>query len=362
MNDLKFYAGQKVLITGNTGFKGTWLTSMLLHLGAEVVGLSSFDGEINQTFVATGFEKEIKQYKADIRDAGTVEDIIEAEKPRVIFHLAAQSLTLRAMREPVLTFQTNVQGTVNVLEAVRRSDHLCSVIVVTSDKSYENKEWYWSYRESDRLFGADPYGASKSMAENAVRAYHQAFFRHSDNIKVCTVRAGNVFGGGDWSADRLVPDCIRAWSNNGMIEIRSPHACRPWTYVLDVLNGYLQAGINLHEKNGMNGESFNFGPIYLEAITVSDLVTKLWNAYEGSGFPVPMNVVQDDSAKTENIQLKLSSEKAMAVLGWRPVPTFEEAIDETVFWYEQFLKDDRQARAITNLQTSKFFEKITFGA
>lgn len=358
MIDFKFYSGKKVLITGNTGFKGTWLTAILLHLGAEVIGVASFRGKVNPTFLASGYEQKIKQYRVDIRDDQKLEKVISKEKPRLIFHLAAQALTLRGIRDPLTTFQVNVLGTVNLLEVVRKTRLACTVVVATSDKSYENKEWYWSYRESDRLFGSDPYGASKSMAENAVRAYYQAFFSDSQRVKVCTVRAGNVFGGGDWSEDRLVPDCIRAWSENRQIEIRSPDATRPWSYVLDVLLGYLQACKALVEQDGLNGESYNFGPDNHSNLSVMEFVERMWKHYNQEEPLVPTQNLADAASNKEHKQLQLSSEKARKVLGWRPRFSVYESTQATVDWYQKFLIDKSLATYLLDRQVTEYFLRV----
>lgn len=356
MKQTQQYSQQKVLITGNTGFKGTWLTSMLLHLGADVAGLSSFEGQVNPTFLASGIEKDIAQYKVNIRDANSVEQVIRRERPRYIFHLAAQSLTLKGIREPVLTFETNVQGTMNLMEAVRKVNHECTVVIVTSDKCYNNREWCWSYRETDRLFGSDPYGASKSMAENVVHAYYQTYFHHCDHIRVCTVRAGNVFGGGDWSENRIVPDCFRAWREHRPIEIRSPHATRPWSYVLDVLNGYLTAASAMEKQQQLNGESFNFGPISTEPIPVLDLVTRMWNLFDESGAPVPVIIQHSNEIRLENEQLRLSSDKALSVLGWRPVYDFPRSLSDTVSWYRSHMEECEDIRSLTEKLTTDFLK------
>lgn len=359
MTDLKFYSGQKVLITGNTGFKGTWLTAMLLHLGAEVVGIASFKGKTNPTFKASGLSSRIKQYEVDIRDAEKIEAVIETERPRFVFHLAAQALTLKALEEPVPTFQINVQGTANLLEAVRKTTITCSIVVVTSDKCYENKEWYWSYRESDRVFASDPYGASKSMAENVVHAYHRAFFDKTEGVKVCTVRSGNVFGGGDWSENRLVPDCIRAWSENREIEVRSPEATRPWSYVLDVLYGYLQVCKELTERDELNGESFNFGPNSHGVLSVLGFVERIWQHYRTQEIAAPVKIHSDSLNKKEHQFLQLSSEKVRTVIGWRPNLDFDDSVQETVEWYKQYLDNKTMAAELLNKQASEYLTRIS---
>jgi CDP-glucose 4,6-dehydratase len=354
MTELQHYSGRKVLITGNTGFKGAWLTTMLLRLGAQVIGVASFSGREYPSFKALEIEKEIQQYKFDISDSEALEKLIEREKPEFIFHLASQPITLMGMEKPLYTIQTNVLGTANLLEAVRRTSNQCNLIIVTSDKCYQNKEWHWSYRENDRLFGADPYGASKSMVENVAHAYYSSYFKSGEQVRICTVRAGNVFGGGDWSENRLVPDCIRAWTINDEIEIRSPQATRPWTYVLDVLYGYLTAGINLDQRDTLNGESYNFGPTALESVSVDEFVHGLWGFFGPEGVRTPLKVLSSSSMSNENELLQLSSEKAISVLGWKPKYDMEGAMNQTIKWYKQYLHEPEGIKQLTDLQLSEY--------
>lgn len=353
---LKVYSGSKVLITGNTGFKGTWLTSLLLQLGAKVIGVASFSGRRYDAYERLQIRNRIDQRELDVCNYPELEKLIYEEKPEFIFHLAAQAITLTGLKKPLYTLQTNVIGTTNVLEAIRNAEYACNVVIITSDKCYENKEWYWSYRETDRLFGADPYGASKSMAENVTWAYYNSYFKRESGVKVCTARAGNVFGGGDWSDNRLVPDCIRAWTDGQQIEVRSPHSTRPWSFVLDVLYGYLVLGVAMNNRYGLSGESFNFGPSSVESVSVSEFVGRLWSFYQEGNNGAPMKLVTPTLDQQENELLKLSSDKAAKILAWKPLYDLSTAMSLTVSWYKEFLNRSEDVQRLTDSQVSEYLK------
>ncbi|MBA7530750.1 CDP-glucose 4,6-dehydratase [subsurface metagenome] len=297
------YKGKKVLITGNTGFKGSWLTAWLLKLGAKVYGLSKDVPTIPSMFEGLNLNKKITYFEKDDRDLNSVLQIINDVKPDFIFHLAAKNR--------------------------------CIGIIITSDKCYDNVEWIWGYRENDRLGGKDIYSGSKGATELVIKSYYHSFFKHNDNIRVASARAGNVIGGGDWAQDRIVPDCMRAWSNNESVEIRNPNSTRPWQHVLEPLSGYLTIGWKLFESGELNGESFNFGPDTTITHTVKDLVFnlgKFWNLEnsfkEGSS--------SNQNKFSEARLLKLNCDKALFFLKWVPTLDFEQLIKFTGNWYYNY--------------------------
>jgi CDP-glucose 4,6-dehydratase len=271
------YQGKKVLITGNTGFKGSWLSVWLYQLGAEVYGISNgIPTTPFSLFEDLLLDDKINYIAADIRDADKMKILFNEIKPDFVFHLAAQPIVLSSYNDPVETMTTNVMGTVNILEALRFLNHNCSAVIITSDKCYDNVEWLWGYKETDALGGKDPYSASKGASELMVKTYACSYFmKPQSQIRIISVRAGNVIGGGDWAENRIVPDCIRAWLKNIPVEIRSPQSTRPWQHVLEPLSGYLQAGMRLSEDILMNGEAFNFGPNSDQNKTVKELISGL---------------------------------------------------------------------------------------
>ncbi len=326
------YAGRRILVTGHTGFKGSWLSLWLLNLGAEVSGLSLDVPTEPSNFETLGIEARIDHRFGDVRDPGIVQDAIERTKAEVVFHLAAQSLVRRAYDEPRLTFETNVMGVVNVLDALKNASNVKAAVIVTSDKCYENVGWDYGYREDDRLGGADPYSASKAAAEVAFSAYSRSFLNARPNLHVATGRAGNVIGGGDWAADRIVPDCIRAWAQDRAPLVRAPLATRPWQHVLEPLSGYLWLGHGLLAgRPGLAGEAFNFGPAAENDHTVADLIAQMRQTW-----PAPDYDRREASDKPEASLLKLSCDKALRRLSWQPTLTFPEAARFTAQWYRGF--------------------------
>jgi len=334
----EIYKNKKVLITGNTGFKGSWLTIWLLKLGARVYGISKDIPTKPSIFEELGLEKRILHYNKDVRDLKSVKEIIEGIKPDFLFHLAAQSLVSVSYTEPIETISTNVLGTTNILEALRGSNHICFGIIITSDKCYDNVEWVWGYKETDSLGGKDIYSGSKGAAELVFKSYYHSFIKKSDsNVKVLSARAGYVIGGGDWGKDRLVPDCIRSWNNNEIVKIRSPKATRPWQHVLEPLSGYLTLGMQLYKGNDLNGESFNFGPLSQYSQTVKTLIedlTKYWNGYNtAQAYKITSNMKFDEAGL-----LKLNCDKALLLLKWLPTLSYEKLIEFTASWYLNFYK------------------------
>ena len=327
-----FWEGKRVLVTGHTGFKGSWLSLWLTELGATVHGLALPPDTTPALFNQLDLAASVDHFVGDIRNAELVADRVWRVQPDVVFHLAAQPLVRRSYSEPALTWETNVMGTVHVLEALRSLDNLCAVVVVTTDKVYENREWLHAYRETDRLGGHDPYSSSKSAAELAVASWRSSFFTDSSGIRVATARAGNVIGGGDWAADRVVPDLVRALTSGKPVQVRNPGSVRPWQHVLEPLSGYLL----LAEKLYLSGsvllqDAFNFGPGFDGFRTVGELVTEClrwwpgqWDRSESPGDPHEAGL------------LTLATEKANSLLGWQPRWSFAEGVEHTIAWYMQF--------------------------
>lgn len=329
------YRGKRVLITGHTGFKGSWLALWLLHLGAEVAGYSLDVPTDPANFQLLDLTHRLRHFLGDIRDRERLEQVIDEFRPEFVFHLAAQSLVRRSYAEPALTFETNTMGMVNVLECIRTRPWIGSAVLITSDKAYRNDEWVWGYREIDALGGHDPYSGSKSCAELVAHSYFHSFLRNGDTW-VATTRAGNVIGGGDWASDRIVPDCVRAWASGKTATIRSPAATRPWQHVLEPLSGYLWLGARLAGRQpGLNGEAFNFGPDAHVNETVAELLSEMQSRWPEVKWAVP---VGSDERRHEATLLKLSCDKALAHLRWRAVLRFPETVAFTVEWYRQWMQ------------------------
>jgi CDP-glucose 4,6-dehydratase len=350
----KAFSGKVVLVTGHTGFKGSWLTAWLQRLGARVIGLSVDIPTEPSHFTELGLVAEIDDRRMDIRNAEAVAGLVAEVEPDFVFHLAAQPLVRRSYRLPLETFATNAMGTCNLLEALRLSQHPCTVVLITSDKCYDNVEWVWGYRETDRLGGKDPYSGSKGAAELVIRSYHASFFGAADSqIRVAVGRAGNVVGGGDWAEDRIVPDCIRAWSEDRTVEVRNPDATRPWQHVLEPLSGYLWLGILLREQAALNGEAFNFGPPLVQDHSVGDVITALAGAWSGEA---RYEIARPAGGVAEAGLLKLNCDKAFADLKWRPTLDFQEMIELTGQWYDAYYRQDRRESvlALTHSQIERY--------
>lgn len=330
-----FYKNKKVLVTGNTGFKGSWLTIWLKRLGAEVIGIALDPKTDRDLFFLAGLSNKIRDYREDIRNLDKIQEILTNEKPEIVFHLAAQALVLPSYENPVSTFETNIMGTVNILETCRHTPSVKQIIIVTTDKVYENKETLTGYKETDPLGGYDPYSASKAATEIIAQSFRLSFAQspnHPTNQSIATVRAGNVIGGGDWSEYRLVPDCIRALENNKPVIIRNPYAIRPWQHVLESLSGYMLLALKMAEDPKKYSGAWNFGPDIEDFTTVKDLADLLISLY-GSG----RWETKDDCNKVhEALLLKLNIYKAKDILGWKPLLGFREAIQWTVEWYKAY--------------------------
>ncbi len=331
------YDGKRVVVTGNTGFKGSWLTTWLRMLGAEVFGIANAIPPTPSMFTSLKLQQDISHHVIDVRDKSALSSLIQQLRPDFIFHLAAQALVFDAYANPTDTFSTNVMGTANVLDALRDAAFPCVAVMITSDKCYENLEWVWGYRETDRLGGGDPYSASKACAELVISSYVRSFFAKPNGaVRVVSTRAGNVIGGGDWSANRIVPDCIRAWTSGKAVELRRPQSTRPWQHVLEPLSGYLRAGQVLHEDASLHGESFNFGPNAGQSYSVEVLIrelSRLW--FQGVSESESVNLKPDHSLPEAGL-LKLCCDKAHSLLHWEPVLDFGRTAEFTAAWYSQF--------------------------
>jgi len=329
------YRGRRVFVTGHTGFKGSWLAAWLLRLGAEVGGYADGIPTTPSHFSAINLGGHLMDIRGDIRDRQALDDAIDRFRPEVIFHLAAQALVRKSYAAPAETFETNMTGTLNVLEAARRSSALLALVLITSDKCYRNDEWIWGYRETDHLGGADPYSASKGCAEIIAHSYFQSFFQSGPAC--ATTRAGNVIGGGDWAEDRIVPDCARAWSQACPAVIRSPLATRPWQLVLEPLSGYLWLGARLLDNQGHpfdpRGQAYNFGPADGVNNTVAEITESL--AKYWPDFHVAMDKAGQAGMK-ESTLLKLCCDKALTHLNWKATLQFDETIRYTAEWYRCF--------------------------
>jgi CDP-glucose 4,6-dehydratase len=347
------YDGLPVLVTGHTGFKGSWLVTWLLEQGAQVIGFSHPEPPTRPSnFVAARLAERIIDVRGDIRDLDALRDTIVTHRPQIAFHLAAQPIVLRSVEQPKLTMDTNAGGTVNMLEAIRTTDSVRALVSITTDKVYENQEWLWGYRETDSLGGHDPYSASKAMAELAIAAYRSTYFRpegygREHQVAIASTRAGNVIGGGDFADFRLVPDCMKALMEGRPIGVRNPLSVRPWQHVLEPLSGYLWLGARLLREGPAYGEAWNFGPLEQKGVPARDLTEKLVELW-GSGSWVH---TQPGYAEVETGQLRLSWDKAAHRLNWRPVYTWVDALIEITGWFKAYQAgDDMQAVTLHHIQ------------
>lgn len=332
------YAGKTVLITGHTGFKGSWLALWLHALGARVVGYALEPPTNPSLFAAIDLSAKITHTIGDVRDFGHLSAVLETHQPQIVFHLAAQPLVRLSYHEPQLTYETNVMGTVNLLEAVRRTPSVRVVVNVTSDKCYENKEWDYSYRENDPLGGFDPYSSSKGCAELVSSSYRNSFFDKPDGVRMASVRAGNVVGGGDWALDRIVPDCIRSLQANTPVGVRNPHAIRPWQHVLEPLSGYLWLGSLLWSKGQAYAGPWNFGPDPRSNITVKEVVEKIIKNWENGSW----NGATDTGRQLHEARfLKLDCTRANNLLKWFPVYDIDQTLRVTTAWYREYCSGSR---------------------
>jgi CDP-glucose 4,6-dehydratase len=343
------FEGRKVLVTGHTGFKGSWLTLWLNMLKADVTGIALDPGDKAGAFNAMNISSLCKDIRQDINDYNKVFSIFREQKPEIVFHLAAQPLVLESYQHPVETFKTNVMGTVNILEACRETASVKAIIIVTTDKCYENKEWVYGYREDDRLGGKDPYSASKAAAELVVKSFRESFFPPGKGIGLATVRAGNVIGGGDWASNRIVPDCIRALQANNPIEVRNPFSVRPWQHVLEPLGAYLMLAHEMIDNPVKFSGPWNFGPDHEGVKNVKELVKEIIHFWEEGNWV-------DTGTGTKNRPheaglLTLDISKARNLLLWQPSYTFCQAVEATVSWYKsQFMGENMAKKGIEQIE------------
>lgn len=348
---VNFWRGRRVLVTGHTGFKGAWLSLWLVEAGANVTGIALNPDTEPSLFSQLGLAAEMDHRIIDIRDAAAVQRAVIDTAPEVVLHLAAQSLVLRGYQHPVDTWNINVTGTIHVLEALRHLDAPCSVVIVTTDKVYENREWEFGYRETDPLGGHDPYSASKAAAEIAVSCWRSSFLPGTTGVRVASARAGNVIGGGDWAEHRIIPDIARALSAGQPIKVRNRQATRPWQHVLEPLGGYLQLARRLTESGDQRFQgAFNFGPDAEASRTVGELVAECLKHWPGSAVDL-----SPPNAPHEARQLSLVIERARERLGWQPRWHFARGVAETITWYKAARQlDARGLRELSLAQVHRF--------
>ena len=353
MKTLKnFYKNKKILVTGATGFKGAWLCSWLLKLGAKVYGLGFNPNKNKNLFYSLSLDKKIILKLFDIRDFKKLNQFIKSSKPSIIFHLAAQPLIYESYKKPLLTFEVNCLGTLNILEITKKSKFIKSLVSVTSDKCYENKGWTRGYKENDELGGVDPYSASKASSELIIRAYRESFFSCKENRGVSSARAGNVIGGGDWSTKRLIPDCIRAIKKNIPINLRNPNFNRPWQFVMEPLKGYLILAKKQYENPKKYSGAWNFGTEAKSITNVKKIVEYLIKFW-GSG----TLKVQKINKFYEQHNLQLDIKKAKKELNWRPTYNIKDSVKVTTSWYYRVLEKKENPITVTNFQIDKYMNE-----
>lgn len=356
----EIYQGRRVLLIGHTGFKGSWLAEWLLMLGADLTGFALEPPTTPALFAQLDLGARMCDLRGDVRDRKKVADLIAHNAPELVIHMAAQPLVRLSYDIPAETFETNVMGTVNVLEGIRVAKHSCAVLIVTTDKCYENREWLHSYREEDPMGGYDPYSASKGCAELVVSAYRRSFFGTLP-VALASARAGNVIGGGDWALDRIVPDCIRSLAKGEKVPVRNPHATRPWQHVLEPLGGYLLLGARLlanvaggaafrcRPENAVFESAFNFGPPLESNKTVGQLVAEILKNWPGH-----WENQWRGNAPHEASLLNLATDKAYHLLGWRPRWAFEETIARTTQWYQKHFEEKANLVGLTRHQIAEY--------
>lgn len=346
----KFWSGKRVLVTGHTGFKGSWLSAWLLKRGAVVTGIALEPDGTQALFDQLDIAGAIDHHIEDIRDAGVISRIVKSCSPEVVFHLAAQPLVLRSYADPLETWSTNVMGTAHLLDALRAIDHRCAAVIVTTDKVYQNNEWEFGYRETDRLGGHDPYSSSKAATEIACATWRSSFFNQKPDFRLASARAGNVIGGGDWSENRIIPDLARALDAGEPVTVRNPGATRPWQHVLDPLYGYIQLAERLFNSDDPKLEdAFNFGPSPEAQRPVRDLIETALKYWPGKAeFHDP-----DPGSAHEAGKLALNIERAKHLLDWSPIWDFETAVSQTMAWY-QAAASGADMRAATHSQLEQF--------
>lgn len=356
MKKISAFKDKTVLITGNTGFKGSWMSLWLESLGAKVIGVSSGVPTTPSNFEAISIQNSIIHYNGDICNTDFLKKVINKHQPDFFFHFAAQALVKNSYENPLNTMMVNAIGTASVLESLLDYEKKIVLVLITSDKAYDNVEWVWGYRETDSLGGKDPYSASKGMAELAIKSYYHSFYKTNKFVKLGITRAGNVIGGGDWAEDRIVPDSIKAWADSSPVEIRSPKSTRPWQHVLEPLSGYLLLAMKLFNNEVQSGEPFNFGPSSENNQSVEELIIQMTKHWENASW-------NDVSNKKEIFHeaglLKLNCDKAYLQLGWLPSLTFEETVKLTTKWYKLFYsqKNNESIRDFSISQINYYTDK-----
>ncbi|MBL79421.1 MAG: CDP-glucose 4,6-dehydratase [Nitrosomonadaceae bacterium] len=347
------FDGKKVLITGHTGFKGSWLSMWLFNLGAKITGISLDIPTQPSNFEASELGTILDDHRVDIRDSKRIDRILEDSNPDFVFHLAAQSIVRYSYENPLETISINALGTATLLDGLRKLKKNIVAVIITSDKAYDNVEWVWGYRETDSLGGKDPYSASKGMAELAIRAYFESYFKSPDsNVRIGIARAGNVIGGGDWAENRIVPDCMKAWSCGDEVSIRNPNSTRPWQHVLEPIGGYLVLGAKLALQPEVHGQSFNFGPPAEQNYSVDDLISEMGKYWDNARW-------KKDSIESRPLHeaglLKLNCDKALFDLNWKPTMDFGDTVRMTVEWYREFYEGNRiSMRKFTIAQINEY--------
>jgi CDP-glucose 4,6-dehydratase len=356
--DPKFWKDKSVFLTGHTGFKGGWLSTWLNELGALVSGYALEPTTTPSYFELCSLSQRINSHIGDIRDVDAVIGSMRMAQPEIVFHLAAQPLVNRSYREAAATFATNVIGTANFLEAVKTTASVQAVVIITSDKCYENNDWAWGYRESDALGGHDPYSASKACAELVCNAYRRSFFQTIDRtLPIATARAGNVIGGGDWSEDRIVPDAVKAFSTGVPLLLRNPRAVRPWQHVLEPLAGYLLLAEHLYHEGGQYAGAWNFGPEDIDAVPVSTLADSMVHSWGGGA---SWRGSEPNCQLHESTYLKLDCSKARTLLKWRPCLRVGDAVRMAFEWYgEYYLKGSADLYETSCSQIREYQRRLT---
>ncbi len=357
----EFWQDKKVLITGHTGFKGSWLALWLQSLGAEVTGMALEPPTQPSLFERAGVARNMRSLIGDIRDLEWVKHVFSETEPEIVLHLAAQPLVRYSYQEPVETYATNVMGTLHILEAIRQVDSVRAALMITTDKCYENKEWHWGYRENEPMGGFDPYSSSKGCAELLIASYRNSYFPVNQyslhQTAIASARAGNVIGGGDWAEDRLIPDMIRAFSQKEAVYIRSPYAIRPWQHVLEPLSGYLQLSEKLYTDGMSFSEPWNFGPEHQDARSVEWIVRKMASLWSE---PVEWTI-DEDTHPHEAHYLKLDCSKAYAELSWSPRWSLTTALEKIVVWH-QAEQTGRNMQQISLAQIDEYQSSVPLGS
>lgn len=347
-----FFYNKKVLITGHTGFKGSWLTLWMYLMGAKVMGISNNRISTPSNFKILDLEKKIVSKIIDIRDYKSLKKAILNFEPQIIFHLAAESIVKRSFDDPKYAWETNTIGTLNILEVLRNYNKKVSSVIITSDKVYKNQEVRRGYLENDRLGSLDPYSASKASADLAAQSYIKTFLKNKKNIKIAIARAGNVVGGGDWSDNRLIPDCVRSWSKNKIVRLRNPKSTRPWQHVLDVLHGYILLLIKLNKLQNINGEVFNFGPKIEKNNTVLNIVKKMKLFWPLAKW----KVIKKKNFLSESKLLHLNSYKAKKKLNWTCTLDLNKTIYFTTSWYRSYYENPKNIYKFSINQIKNFLQ------